>query len=316
MTPQLLQMKTDETTTAPSPESPSTPLKRAPKLSPSRLRVEKWPKRKRVQLRRALWKTGVDAALIDTLIPNRIVAKSRKGPLGAIVVRDLSGTSTSPASQAVGVLEDVVGQESLIEAFAALEEELAPKHKDLLEKMVENRGLVPQKRHSLARLIAETKTEPVAVMRVYAKGAEVLGKTAASILAFRELPGMVKDLVRHAVDREGVCGACWGKGRVKRKPADKVAKDLCPQCKGSGAGWEISDHKEYAMTKLLDITQMTPKVPQVSITNQQQVAIGMKGGFMETLLHTADRILHPSPEIVDVSPTDYRTEQTEPGEGT
>lgn len=252
-------------------------------------------------------------------LQNSVVTRSKKDKLGkSIVVRKMSGLdSSSPAAQIIKKFEQMTeGREDVLEKLEALGDKLSAEEKVLCELM---RTAPTQK--SLARLVAEAKASPAALLTKYAQGAQALGKVQAAIEIARHQPAVVKDLLRHALDGEGLCDVCVGTGTVKRsgRPDHTQETEPCPACKGKGKTLYSSEHKQFAMTKVLEMGKMVEKEPrQPMVAVQQNVGlVGAGGNFVEKLLGASDRILYgqkalpPAAVIeaeVNVLPEDHQRE--------
>jgi hypothetical protein len=233
---------------------------------------------------------GVEEKRLPVELRDRVIKKSRKGPIGAIVVREFSGLESSVATKTVRKFEENItgGREDICEKLEAVADELRPEQLELLKLL-----RVPSKK-SLAHLMAEAKVEPTSIMNAYARGAVALGKVQAAIIAHNGLPTIMKDLLRHAVDGTGVCTVCVGTGKV---PLRKGGKDEgpCPMCEGVGKHFKSSEYKEFALQKLLEATRVigTPGQTQVNVNQQVAVGGGKAAGFFEKMLETSDAILYP-----------------------
>ncbi len=229
---------------------------------------------------------------LPPMLKDSVVAKSKKGPIGQLMVKNMSGIVTNTALKTVRTFEqNVGGKEEIAEKLSAVSDILTPEQKQLLMLL---RTSSPK---GLARLMAETGVEPVSVMGAYAKGCVVLGKINAAIEAHRNLPNLIKDLYRHALDKETVCKVCVGLKEVPTMAGAPTSKKVkCPQCEGSGVSLVASKHKEFAHRQLLEVTKMVnEKGPGTSVQVTQQVAVtgGRQAGFFEKMLEAADNIAFP-----------------------
>lgn len=218
-----------------------------------------------------------------------IIHKTRKGPLGRLVVKRLTGVVPNSAAKLVKQFEENTGgREDIIEKLEAVQDQLPKDQLALLELL---KTANPTK--SLARLMAEIKVEPTKTMDFYARGAVHLGKVQAAIIAHRNLPGIVKDLVRHAIDEEEVCQVCVGSGLVKKGSGKLKDDEKCPQCRGKGRKWTSSDYKEFATTKLLEATKViASKGEGVTVNVQTNVKVAGGGSFMEKVVEASDKVLY------------------------
>lgn len=227
------------------------------------------------------------------------VARSRKGKSGQIVVRAISGVSDGPAAKLA----------------RKLEREFSPSRDDLLEKLqasgnksqiLERLCTILEARPDvgLARAIAESKADVGAVLEWYAKGALALKKMETVLEIYRQLPHLMRDLARHAIDAEVDCEVCLGQGKVvSRAGAGKLSQG-CPRCKGTGKAFTSSEHKQFAVGKLLEMSDMMPKRggPSVQVNQAVQVNAAQGGELLAKLSKAADEILYgtaPSSTVVD-----------------
>jgi hypothetical protein len=241
-------------------------------------------------LRKHLQRLGVPEKGMPAPLKDKIVKKTRKGPIGAIVVRDLSGLESNTALRTVRRFEQNIadGDEDIIEKLEAVRDELKPEQLALLALLKQPH------RKSLAHLMADAKAEPTGVMTAYAKGAVLLGKLEAAIQAHKGLPTIVKDLVRHALDSEELCTLCVGAGKVPPKKGALNETVLCPLCSGAGKTLVASEHKEFAVQKVLEITkQVGSGGTQVNVSQQVAVA-APQGGLFEKMMRVSDEILFPA----------------------
>jgi hypothetical protein len=237
-------------------------------------------------------------------LQDKIVKKSKKGPIGALIVRKMSGVENNVAKQQTRQFEqNTAGKADIIEKLEAADAEKALSDGDrrLLDLLRTSRG---SKR--LAHLIAEAKTEPLGVMKAYARGCVALGQVQAAIEAHSRLPALAKDIFRHALDQTIVCEKCVGSGKIAaHKNGESVVMEskICPPCQGSGVTLKASKHKQWAAKVALEMTGQIkgPGGPTVNVQQNVAVAPGSAIGFMENILKMSDKILfdpRPSGEEV------------------
>ena len=225
-----------------------------------------------------------------------VVAKSRKGKAGQIVVHSLGGIHKNAAARTAQKFEHELteGRDDIIEKIEAsgTANQAVQQCKDLL---------VANPRWSFARAVAESKSDLAGTIDAYAKGALALNKLAAVKTMYEHLPTLLRDIMRHAIDQKEDCATCFGFGMVKSRPNSKKLNLKCPSCKGSGDTLVSSEHKKWAATKALEMSQVLPeKGPLVQVQqNQQTVNVGGGGGILEKMSQTADKILYDRPDIVD-----------------
>ena len=250
-----------------------------------------------------IWQRMRDAGVTSRDLPpalqDKVVKKSRKDALGQVKVRRFGGIVDNMASRTLRTFEaNVGGKDDVIEKLEAVEEDLSREQKTLLDLLRTNTT-----RSSLARLCADAKVPPMAVMRLYARGAVELGKVEAAVEAHRNLPSLIKDLYKHALDRTNVCKYCGGTKFLRKHNNSKKEDVPCSYCEGTGEHIIISKHKEFAAAKLLEATKMIgEKGPGISITQQVGVKVNGSGGasFAERILASSDEVLFAKkPTIVD-----------------
>lgn len=232
-----------------------------------------------------LKRKGVPDNEIPVELQDSPVAKSRKGPIGSIVLRRMTGLETNSTKRIVDQFEDNIGgKDNLAEGLEAVKEHL-PKAQILLLDILKKGS--PR---SLARLVAESHVEPVALMRNYAKGVMELGRVKAAIEAHKDLPALIKDLYCHALSKVGVCDACGGQ-KMLAKPNGKD-NGPCYFCAGTGIKSQ-SDLKKFATEKLLEVTGQVQKGPLVAVQTNVGVNVsGQKGSVHEKMMAIGDDILY------------------------
>lgn len=238
------------------------------------------------------------------VLKDKVIKRGKKGPLGQLVVRQISGVENNRAAQMVRTFEENTGgKDEICEKLEAVKDQLPKGQLALLELLKTNT------KKKLPRLMAETGVELGGLMKSYAQGALLLGQTAAIAEAARNLPRIIKDLASHALDGEGVCSVCVGTGEVARKKGEREETQVCPLCRGSRVQSTSSKHKEFAVQKLLETSKMVERGgPIVNVNQQVGVKVGPVGGgvAMEKMALLADEILHgrpvqalPSPEVIE-----------------
>lgn len=249
-------------------------------------------------LRRNLMDMGVKEERLPKELKDSIVKRSKRGPVGAIVVRDMTGLVQNPALKTVRQFEaNTGGKDDIAEKLSAVEDLLNEEQKTLLTLL--KRG----GKKSLAHLMADAKVEPVSVMGAYAKGCVALGKIQAAIEAHKKLPALIRDLYRHALDQEVVCKVCVGAKEVPSRAGSPNSPHVtCPMCKGSGFDYKSSAHKEFATRQMLEITKQVGREPGSNINVTQQVAVTgppSGGDFLAKMLEASDKILYERATVVE-----------------
>lgn len=234
-------------------------------------------------------KMGMTEAKLPLALRDTIVKRTKRGPIGALAIRNMSGMVHSPALKIVRTFEkNVGGKEEVAAKLEAVRDQLTPEQLKLLVLLK-----APSKK-ALARLMLDAGAEPVGVMSAFAKGCVVLGKIEAAIEAHKNLPGLIKDLYRHALDQEEVCKICVGLKEVpQRSNAPGGIKVPCPGCDGSGVSLRSSKHKEFAHRQLLEVTKLVERGPAVQVNQQVAISGGRQMGYFEKMLDTADNISFP-----------------------
>lgn len=253
-------------------------------------------RRARKKIGEALVATGVPRKHLPDMFLNKEVARSRKGPAGQIVVHSLSGIHKNAASQTAQRFEKMtLGRDDIIEKIEAAGPISAPVER-LKDLMVAN------PRWSFARACAEAKADLAVAIDVYAKGAIALNKLQTVVEMYKELPNLLRDLMRHAIDQEETCQTCFGVGLVKGRPDAKRLSLKCPSCRGTGMSKVVSTHKQFAMQKALELARVLPeRQPLVAVQQNTQVNIPNGEGLLEKMSKTADEILYGrrSASVVD-----------------
>jgi hypothetical protein len=225
-----------------------------------------------------------------------VVAQTPQSNIGAITVTKMGGVKDTATARVLRKLELKTGREALIDAFAATENlsPAATRLRDLLGR---------DKRASLAFLTAKTGTSPSEVLGIYARGMAQLKKNEALIETYSQLPDLVRDMMKHALDSEGMCAKCDGTGQLQRKKS--LSKEMvpvrCARCGGTGRYLYSSEHKEWATKATLEITKMLGEKVDKSVNVNVGVAVQPQGGsFAQKVLDVSDEILRSKP--IDVLP--------------
>jgi len=244
----------------------------------------------------ALKNQGVEEHEMPEALRNSPVAKSRKGPAGAIVVRRMTGVVDNGASRLMRRFEqNVGGKEEIVEKLEAIPERLNEREKALLNLL-----RTPTKK-GLARLVAEAGAEPTQIMKKFAEGCIELGKVEAAIEAHRNLPSLVKSLYKHALSEYGVCGACGGTGALHRKSTDHVETIPCTFCETTGVE-APSKLKEFATRQLLEVTKSVEKGGGVTVNTAVGVRVDAAGGgasVFEKMMKASDEVLYRRERVVE-----------------
>lgn len=224
-------------------------------------------------------------------LQNVVVKKSKKGPVGQLVIRRITGIDhkSSAAMLVKRFEENVGGRDDVEEKLSCVKDNLPKDVAAVLALMKLKPGM------KLPRVIAEAGADVAQVMSWYAKGAIYLGQVECAIEAHRNMPKVVKDLISHALDQTDVCTVCYGTGTVAKKHGAQMENETCPLCRGSKYATVSSKHKEFAVQKLLEITKMVEKGPLVSVNQQVGVKVdgsGVEAGALSKVAHLADEILY------------------------
>jgi hypothetical protein len=231
-----------------------------------------------------------------------VVKRSKKGPAGMIMVKRVEGVVNNTAKQLVKQFEsNTAGRDDIIEKLEAAKGEGVLSEGD--QRLLVLMRAAPRSK-SLAHLIADAKTEPLGVMKAYAKGCVVLGQVQAAIEAHSRLPALAKDIFRHALDRVVECGVCVGSGRVATRPSSSTVtmeSKRCTACHGEGSTTVVSDHKQWAAKAALEMTGQIKSPGSTNVNVQQNVAVapGSAVGFMERILQASDKILYNKVDVVE-----------------
>jgi hypothetical protein len=204
----------------------------------------------------------------------------------------MTGLQPSSASKTMLKLQNKIGEgfrDEIAEKLEAIEPSLNKETKNLLA-LLKSPGT---RNKSLARLVAESGADPAQVIRKYADGAIELGKLEVAIEAHQNMPLVVRDLVRHSLDQQGICRVCGGLGtlepRVKREGAEPMK---CSTCSGTGVNLEPSAHKQFAVEKLMEITDLVrSKAPQQVVNVGIQTNVGKDHSFMEKITKIGENVI-------------------------
>lgn len=238
-------------------------------------------------LYKGLKKMGIPAEEMPKDLRNSVVKRSRKGPLGALTLRKMSGIDKNRTKLVVDKFEkNIGGIQPLIEGLEAVSDTLPEKQKVLLEMLT-----APGNKKSLARLMVESGVEVTGVLKSYARGVMELGKVNAAIEAHRNLPALVKDLYSHALSAAGICDACGGTKKLLKNANSSQETRPCYFCKETGIRDE-SKLKEFATEKLLQITKQIGDKGGVNVTTNVGIKVEGQGSVMEKLMLATDQVLY------------------------
>ncbi len=234
--------------------------------------------------------------VIPGVLRNNRVAKSKRGPVGAIVVRRMTGVVDNSASRVIRRFEENVGgKDDVAEKLEAIPERLNASERELL-------GLLKSSsKKGLARLIAEAGAEPTSIIKKYAEGCIELGKIEAAMEAHRNLPALIKQLYKMALSEYGVCGACGGTGTLHRKSTDQVESVPCGFCEMTGIE-KRSKQQEFAARQLLEVTKQVGGNGGVTVNTAVGVkvdAAGASGSVFEKMMNAADEVLYKRERVVE-----------------
>lgn len=232
-------------------------------------------------------------------LKDSITKRGKRGPVGQIVVRRVSGVVDNAAARTAKQFEDNIGgKEELADKLEAVKGSLSKEQLALLDMI---RGDTTNRR--LPRFLAETGAELTGVMTAYARGALLVGQTEAIVEAARNLPRVMKDLALHALDGKKACYVCSGTGAVAPKKGALKETKVCPLCRGEKEMVQSSKHKEFAVTKILEVGKMIERGPMVQVNQQTAVRVDATGGStgmaMEKIALMADKILHDRVDVVE-----------------
>lgn len=263
-------------------------------------------------------KEGANEGEIPKRYRNKVVSKTRKGPVGAIVLREMTGLDRNKAYRIVKQFEENIAgdKEDVAEKLEALGERLGEKDKALVIALRQGG------KKTLARVLAETGVEPTVLLKRYAEGCKELGAAMAAAEAYRNLPGVIKSMVKHTMAKTGLCGFCAGSGTLHKRAGDSKETLSCNFCGGSGLEETYSDHYEFATRNLLELTEQVGKREGTKIAVGVGVGVKMDmggsgggGSFMERLVATSDEILYgskPAPaQDIDVIDAEVTTRTTQ-----
>lgn len=245
--------------------------------------------KERKAFNRALRSRGIADRDLPMPIRDVVVKKSKKGKVGQISVRALTGVQNNSAAQLARKLENELsrGKEDIQEKLEA-----SGNTSQTMARLIEVLQNKPQ--FSLARAIAEAGADVAVVLDSYAKGALALKKMETVLKLYEQMPDLMRDLARHAIDREEDCEVCLAAGKVPQKAGGKNLTQICPRCKGSGKAWSTSEHKAFAVQKMLDMSEMLPKKTPMAINVNQGVQVNASGAgdLLARLSKSADEILY------------------------
>jgi DnaJ-class molecular chaperone len=228
---------------------------------------------------------------------DRVVARSRKGKAGQIVVHSLGGIHKNAAARTAQKFE-----KELTEGKDDILEKLEASGASTQAIMRVKANLIDNPRWSFARAVAEAGADLATTIDAYAKGCIALNKFNAVRTMYQELPSLLRDIMKHAIDQEEDCATCFGIGMVKSRPNAKKLSLRCPSCKGSGKTLVSSPHKQFAIKQALELSRALPeKTPLVAVQqNQTNISGGGEAGLLEKMSKAADELLYNRPASAQV----------------
>jgi rubrerythrin len=225
---------------------------------------------------------------------NPVISRSKPDKLGVITKRAITSLENTVASRVAKRFSELAGGNRAVADHLEALGEKAPKEVQAVARALK---LKHNAKKPLAEVIANCGASLLTVMRHYANGAVALAHTEAVIEMHQQLPAVVRDVMRHALDQPGICQQCSGAGKFRRRSIDKKATLPCPICKGTGTGLVASPHKEWAAKAVLNATNITKPASEVNVAVGVNIQAGK--GYAERMLDMADRTLYGKDEVVD-----------------
>lgn len=252
-------------------------------------------------------KSGLIGSIPDFLNMKRPLLISQRGKMGTIQVLRNGQVKNTGASKFVKTFtKKLGGKEEALIALSAVEDKLTPPNRKVLEALRVSEG--PESLRGLPYIIAACKAEPVSVVRAIIDGMMVIGKAEAlGELAINQ-GAIMRDLLRHAMDQTTNCKGCLGLGVVMGQPNQKLTEDgegssPCPVCTGSGKIVTSSEHKEWAMKKALEISELGPQKKGVEVNVNTAIGVRVEGAASQRLSQLAkvsDEILFKSKDLEEI----------------
>lgn len=252
-------------------------------------------------------KTGLIKTIPDFINMKRPLLISQRGKMGTIqVLRSGQVKNTGAAKFVKTFTKKLGGKEEAMLALSAVEDKLSPPNRKVLEALRVTEG--PESLRGLPYIIAACKAEPVSVVKAIIEGMMVIGKAEAlGELAINQ-GAIMRDLLRHAMDQTTNCKGCLGLGMVPKQPNQKLQEDgegsePCPVCSGSGKIVTSSEHKEWAMKKALEISELGPQKKGVEVNVNTAIGVRVEGAASQKLAQLAkvsDEILFKSKDLADI----------------
>lgn len=220
------------------------------------------------------------------------MARSKRDKLGAITLRKMSGPDNNAAYRTAKEFEERAGgKEAVAEKIEALGDQAPTEMRELAKAL---RAEKPQR--ALAAVLAERKVSLLRTMQTYQKGCVELAQLDAAIEMHRNLPAVVKDISRHALDQPGVCQQCLGTGSLRAQSNHSKETLECKFCQGTGEVLVSSPHKEWTAKAILNATGVEKKAPGTAVNVAVGVNMAEGKSYSERIVDLADRTLYAQDE--------------------
>ena len=241
------------------------------------------------QVNRYLWQT-IRGSRRERWLPkelkNEVVHRSRKGPMGVVIVRRWSGVDQNYTARALRTFAKNVGDSNegiahMLNASPTITKEM----RRLADALLDPKNA----KRSLAWVVAETGSDAAAVVEHYAKGSVHMKKWESVALAAQDMPRMVREMIRFALPKKGLCRTCLGARKITVRQGRKPAtEEVCLTCNGEGWVGELTKEAQFAMERLQEIAQLVEKTPLVAVQQTNNTVNVDAGRLMERIVGLSD----------------------------
>ncbi len=243
---------------------------------------------------------------VAPILSNRVTHKSRQGELGRVIVRRFSGVDQNKAHQALVKFQQNTEESHEGIASTLMASKTLPKGmRRVAEALLDPKN----KRKSLSFLVAENGADAADVIEHYAKGAVQLNRYEVLAMAAKEMPRVIRDLIRYTIPKKTLCKTCLGHKEITvQGKHGKRLPEKCLTCQGTGWEGDLGKGNEFAIEKVAAIAGFLQDSAKNSVNVQVQqnnVTQVTQGRLMERILGLSEA----EDDVIDVTPVEIEAEK-------